>query len=100
MRALIDLMEAETNQAYAASGVIQRIRLVGTAEVSYLEHASSKDDLAHLRVKSDGEMDEVHALRDQYAADFVHLIVDRDAGGDWDVCGRAFRMRSFDDELL
>ena len=96
MRALIDLMEAETNQAYAASGVIQRIRLVGTAEVSYLEHASAKDDLAHLRVKSDGEMDEVHALRDQYAADFVHLIVDRDAGGDWDVCGRAFRMRSFD----
>ena len=37
-------------------------------------------------------MDEIHAIRDREGADLVHLIVDRDRGGDYDVCGIAWRM--------
>ena len=78
---LIDLRVAETNQAYANSGVIQRIHLVWTAEVDYTEVPRSLDTqrtntIEHLIDPSDGYMDEVHAMRDRYAADLVHLVVD------------------------
>ena len=92
IEALINLMVAETNQAYANSGVIQRVNLVRTEEVGYTEQGATRDDLSHLQETSDGYMDEVHALRDRYAADLVHLIVDRDRGGDFDACGRAWLM--------
>ena len=78
---LIDLRVAETNQALENSGVIQRIHNVWTAEVDYTEIPRSLDSqrtntIEHLIDPSDGYMDEVHAMRDRYAADLVHLVVD------------------------
>ena len=91
IEALIDLMIAETNSAYVYSGVIQRVRLVARAVVAYTEASTSRGDLDALYMR-DGVMDEVHAIRDRVGADLVHLIVDRSHGGDFDVCGIAWRM--------
>ena len=91
IEALIDLMIAETNQAYADSEVIQRVRLVSRDAVDYTEAATSLDDVYAL-TERDGVMDEIHTIRDRDGADLVHLIVDRDRGGNWDVCGRAYLM--------
>ena len=89
IEALIDLMIAETNSAYADSRVIQRVRLVARAVVAYTEASTAYDDLD---AQSDGIIDEIHEIRDGVGADLVHLIVDRDRGGDFDVCGLAWRM--------
>ena len=75
IEAAIDLMVAETNQAYEASGVRQRVRMVAQSEVSYTESGSGDLDLWRLAGSSDGHLDEVHALRDRVGADLVHLIV-------------------------
>ena len=89
IEALIDLFVAETNQGFANSGVIQRIRLVLREEVDYIEDAGgSTTDLRRLQRDSDGYMDHVHELRDMYAADLVHLVV-----GISDLGGRAFIAR-------
>ena len=86
IEAAIDLMVAETNEAYAASGVHQRVVLTGRAEASYTE-TSGDFDLGRLADPSDGHLDEAHALRDETGADMVHLIV---SDPDYDVCGVAF----------
>ena len=87
----IDLMVAETNQAYAESGVAHRVALVERSEVSYTETGDSLVDLRRLAEPSDGHLDAVHALRDGVGADLVHLIVSE---GD-DICGRANRPGAF-----
>ena len=74
IEALIDLFVAETNQAYANSGVIHRIRLTLREEVEYLEDSDSHIDLFRLSNDGDGYMDHVHERRDLYAADLVHLV--------------------------
>ena len=84
IEALIDLYVAETNQAYANSGVVHRIRLVHREEVDYTEQYDR--DLDRLIGVSDGYMDHVHVLRDQYAADLVHLVTVTGYG----YCGVAF----------
>ena len=71
--AIIDLMIAETNEAYAASDVHHRVALVASSEVQYAETGDSID-LDRLADPSDGYMDEVHAVRDRTGADLVHLI--------------------------
>ena len=89
IRANIDLAVAATNEAYLVSGARQRINLVGAVQVDYLEsrtHGSAGlwnqgEDLARLFLEADGYMDEVHTLRDSYAADIVYLIVDQPGGG-------------------
>ena len=81
----IDLMIAETNEAYAASGVHQRLALVGRSEVRYTE-TSAFVDLDRLRDPDDGHLDEAHALRERTGADLVHLIV---GDPDYNVCGIA-----------
>jgi|GEM_PF-3208389 len=49
IRALIDLLFAETNQAYAASGVRQRVNLAHVAQVNYVERGvDSVTILRHL----------------------------------------------------
>ena len=85
LEAVIDLMVAETNQAYAASGVHQRLALVARSEVPYRETGVGFFDLRRLRDPSDGRLDEVHDLRDRVGADLVHLIVARS-----NVCGIAY----------
>jgi hypothetical protein len=86
MQARIDLGIAETNQAYADSGVIQRLRLVRQEEIAYTE-AGMSTDLTMLAGTSDGVMDTVHALRNSYGADLVQLIVN-----DSSACGIAYLM--------
>lgn len=72
--ALIDASAAGTNTAYANSNVTQRIRVVETMEVNYTESASFSTDLDRLRGTSDGFMDEVHGVRNNFGADLVALI--------------------------
>ena len=74
IEALIDLFVAETNQAYANSGVIHRIRLVLREEVGYIEDGNSINDIRRFSYDGDGYMDYVHERRDLYAADLVHLV--------------------------
>lgn len=92
IKATIDLMVDETNQAYAASGVRHRVELVGRAEVQYAGTGSSRVDLERLADPSDGHLDEAHTLRDQVGADLVHLIVDED---ETDRTGRAYLVNAF-----
>ncbi|MHC4605281.1 MAG: M12 family metallo-peptidase, partial [Planctomycetota bacterium] len=64
-------------------GLVQRINLVHREEVSYTESTPPDsnstivfdDALDALEGKTDGEMDNVHTLRDDYAADIVSLFV-------------------------
>ena len=75
MRAIIDRDVAMTNEAYRESGAEQRIALVGAVEVDWpwREVHPSPQALNFLEGKRDGYLEEVHALRDLYAADLVVL---------------------------
>lgn len=77
----------ETNDAYTNSGVNQRVRLVHMQEVNYVESGNSTTDKNRLRNPTDGIMDEVHALRNTFAADVVALFVEPLQN-----CGEAFIM--------
>jgi peptidyl-Asp metalloendopeptidase len=81
---------AAANTAYQNSGVTPRVRLAGTAEVSYAETGNSVTALTDLQGSSDGKMDEVHTLRNQLGADAVSMLV-LNGGG---TCGVAFVMTS------
>lgn len=82
IEAVIDLWVAETNQAYADSGVIQRLNLVLASMVDYEEAGpdarhgllAATVDLYRLRRPDDGHLDEVIGLMDRYAADIVTLV--------------------------
>ncbi len=91
IEAVIDLMVAETNQAYAASGVHHRLALVARTEVQYAEAGDSRD-IIRLVNPSDGYMDEVHAMRDRTGADLVHLVFKYD---DHPFAGSAIRPGAF-----
>ena len=72
----IDLAFKETNEAMALSGIDGGFRLVHAVRVDYNEAGKSFGDaISELRIKGDGEMDELHALRTQYGADMVSLLV-------------------------
>ena len=73
IEAVIDVMIAETNEAYQASDVHLRLALVARSEVQYTE-AGDFRDINRLADPSDGYMDEVHATRDRTGADLVHLV--------------------------
>ena len=87
--ALIAHFVAQTNLAFADSGVLQRLHLVHTAEVAYAE-TESGPDLERLRDPADGHVDNVHRLRERYAADIVTLVVSAGPEFSYDVCGRAY----------
>ena len=86
---LINLGVSETNTAYANSGIIPRLRLVHTAEVTYTESGNLETDRNRLQNPSDGHMDNVHTLRNTYGADLVKLVVSTSSGG---ACGIAYLM--------
>jgi len=98
---LINLAEAETNQGYENSGVIQRIRIVHTEEVPYTSSGDAQTDLSRLRGTSEGFLDEVHALRDTHSADIVSLFVrDFNAGGIGYVMGMSNRSYGFEENAF
>ena len=99
MNTLIDLAVSETNTGYANSGIIQRINLVHREEVVYTESTPPNPDstvvfddaLDALEGKTDGEMDNVHTLRDDYGADILSLFV-HDPTTNW--CGKSIIMNT------
>ena len=75
MRALIDLFIASANQAFEDGGINPRLVLAHSAMVDYAGESPSID-LERLRAPDDGYMDQVHSLRNEHAADLVHLLTD------------------------
>ncbi len=84
----INVGMSETNSAYAASGVHQRVRLVHTERVAYTEVSTFSTILSSLRAGAPG-LDTVAGLRNAYTADLVSLFV-RPANAN--LCGIAYLM--------
>lgn len=67
-----------TNNAYNNSQMTQRVRLVHLVETNYVEATAGAGgmdtDLSRFRGTSDGNMDNVHALRNTYGADICELV--------------------------
>ena len=82
MRALINLLIQSANQAFEDGGINPRLVLAHSAKVDYVGQTTGID-LARLKNPEDGYMDEVHGLRNQYAADLVHLLTRRGGGSAW-----------------
>ena len=82
---LIQLAVDETNVSYANSGININMVRVATAQVTYNEaNRSFSQHVSALRSTTDGIMDNVHTLRNTYAADVVVLVVN-----DSEACGIA-----------
>ena len=90
IEAVIDLMVADTNRAYEAARLSQRLALVAREAVEYEETGESETDVRRFRDPSDGYMDGIHDVRNRVGADLVHLIVEES-----DVGGVAFRKTPF-----
>ena len=80
MEALIDLAIQSMNEVFELGGINPRIVLAHTAMVDPIEHAGP-GTLGYLRRQDDGYLDDVHALRNQHAADLVYLFIRRNSGG-------------------
>lgn len=85
----INLGVTETNTAYANSGIIPRLRLVGAEAIAYTESGNLETDLNAITGTADGLMDAVHARRNALGADLVKLVVGATAAG---ACGVAWLM--------
>ena len=90
MESLIDAGFVASNNAFANSAVNLQLRKVHTLEVDYTSSKSGSTDLSRLARTDDGYLDEVHAVRDQYGADLVSLIVDPS-----DYCGIGYLPGAF-----
>ncbi len=80
---------ASANQAYQNSGVAMQLNLVHVAEIPFAESGDMSASLSALQSTGDGNMDEVHQWRNQYAADQVVLITT-----DTNACGIGYVMTS------
>jgi hypothetical protein len=87
---LINLGVSETNTSFINSGVNTRIRLVHTALVPYTETSAFSRSLTDLRLGA-GDLSGVPALREQYRADLVMMLVHPTQP---DACGIGFLMTS------
>ena len=96
LQAEIILAIQETNDSYNNSRITQRVRLAHMEEVNYSESRNSLTDKNRLQRPTDGFMDNVHTLRNTFAADVVVLIVENlQAANPPDpaqICGEAFIM--------
>lgn len=81
---------ANMNAGHLASGVEEEVRLVHMAETNYQETGAT-NDLSRFRSTSDGHMDEVHALRQTYGGDLMHLITQPSS---LQYCGVGYLMRN------
>lgn len=87
---LIQLAVDETNVSYVNSGININMIRVHTAQVSYNESGRSfSQHVSALRGTTDGAMDNVHTLRNTYAADVVVLVVN-----DSEACGVASTIKA------
>jgi fibronectin type 3 domain-containing protein len=85
---IISAVEA-ANQAYQNSALDLALNIVYLDEIAYVESGDMGVSLDHLRLTSDGNMDNVHTLRNTYGADLVALITE-----DNNYCGIAYVMTS------
>lgn len=86
----IQLAVDETNQSYVNSGINITMNRVYTGQVSYSESGRSfSQHVSALRGTTDGMMDNVHTLRNTYAADVVVLVVN-----DSEACGMAAAIKA------
>ncbi|OOZ44762.1 zinc-dependent metalloprotease family protein [Solemya velum gill symbiont] len=76
IEAMIQSAVDSGNAAFIDSGMDARFRLVHMAETDYTDSGDQLTDLEALQDTNDGEMDEVHGLRNTYGADMVSLIDD------------------------
>jgi hypothetical protein len=90
VNALLDVAVAETNTSYINSHISQRVRLVHVQEVPYVEGNQFGLSLSDLQAGRNG-LSGVAALRNQYGADIVTLLVRAQQG---DACGIGFLMTS------
>jgi hypothetical protein len=88
MEAEVYLAVSLANQSYANSNINQRLRLVHVAEVAYAETGNTTTDKNRLKAKTDGFLDQVHTLRDTFAADSVMMIASQYSNA----CGESFIM--------
>lgn len=88
MEAAIDLHFVNVNTYYDQSGALLRFDVVGKVEADY-EETQSSFDLYPLVFPRDGQMDELHAIRDATGADIIHVF-ERWAGH----CGVAYIIRN------
>ena len=73
---LANLAVSEMNRSLANGDSTFRMNLVYTYEATtYTQSGVQGDDLSNLRATSDGQLDEVHALRDAHGADYVQLFI-------------------------
>ena len=70
IEALVSQIISDTNTAFARSGVLPRVRLVGSYELGLTESLLMSSDLPSLRASSDARL-----LRDAFHADLVQLLV-------------------------
>jgi hypothetical protein len=85
-RAECSLAVEHANTAYIATGLSQRMRLIAATETSYDDSTTDQDtDLDRLTGTADGFIDSIHATRDTYNADVVHMVTDNGSGLGW--CG-------------
>jgi hypothetical protein len=81
----IQLAVDETNQSYVNSGINISMTLASKAQVTYSEAGRTfSQHVSALQSTTDGIMDNVHTLRNTYAADVVALVVN-----DTEACGQA-----------
>jgi PKD repeat protein len=93
------------NRAYANSGITFRLRSVGVRMIDNYNEAGRPlvDILGELRSTSDGQLDIVHAWRNELGADFVHLLVSpatNGFGGIGFLMGRGVQPSSFADSAF
>lgn len=83
---------SQTTTAFSRGNVDAQMQLVVMREYGYTQNTSSMStDLGNFRNSSDGNMDDVHTLRDQNQADMTILMVGSTAGG---ACGVGYLLRS------
>ncbi|MGJ0516468.1 MAG: M12 family metallo-peptidase [Methylomicrobium sp.] len=80
---------AMANQAYINSQIDMQLNLVAMVETDYVETGNMLTTLTDLKGTSDGKMDDIHNLRDQYGADQVSLV-----SADSNYCGYGYIMTS------
>ncbi len=90
IRALINLLVSDMNNANANSGLDFRYNLAHVMATNYQETGDVSRDLPHLKNGNDGHLDSVSSARDEYNADLVSLIVSEAKPGS--SCGIAYVM--------
>lgn len=89
------LAEEESNFSFVNSGVNCKIEIVYIGKTDY-EETNSTTDKNRFKITDDGYMDEVHMLRERYAADVCVLLVNYSDG----ICGEAYTIKARRDEAF